>query len=316
MSSKIIRSPIFSKFQRNVSSKLLIVRHGESFYQKALKDVHHLKATNPSEYSKMVNIARFNPELCDCDITEKGKKECFESGEQLELVRIKYVFVSPLMRALQSCEWLLKGYLDAIKKSGKSIKTPKVMVNPLIFEKIEDSCDFVPNIYRNMEAYKNYDWKEFKKLKQESLPIYMLNYCDTVFDATTNSPQISNENPYYKRCLSEYRTNLKFNHQEIILNAMKEINPAFIESSFKTYDRLLEFKTFLKKFSKESDLKKDEKILFVGHSIVFKHIFTNMIYEESFQPVEEDDNFIHLDNAQVASLYFDDEALFNNLKSK
>jgi len=318
-SKKIIRSPIFSNFKQNVSSKLILLRHGESIYQQRLKEVvkeyHQLKSSNPNEFTRLVNKVRFNPDLCDPVLSEQGKTESYEAGEKLEMLNIKYVFVSPLMRALQSCDLLLKGYIDAIKKSGRSIKSPKVMVNPLLFEKIEDSCEIVPNIYRNMNSFKNFDWKEFKKLRQESLPIYMLHYCDTVLDKTSNTAQVSNDNPYFKLCFNLFKKNLEYTHKDVILKAMEELSPVFIESSFKTYDRLLEFKTFLKNFTKENSMKNDDKILLVGHNALFKHLFSNMIYQENFQPVETEDNFLKLDYAQTASLFFEDEALFSNLKT-
>jgi len=311
--SNIIRSPLITKFEKNLSSKLILTRHGESIYNKKIREINSLKLKNHEEFTKLRMETRVSPDYCDCDITEHGQEECYNTGKKLESINLKYIFVSPMMRALQSCENVVKGYLDA-NKINDSNKSPKVMVSPLIFEKIEDGCDILSNIYRNMSAYNDYDWTEFKKLRQETLPIYMLNYCDTIIDVKTKEKKFSNDNPYFNLCLSQFKKNLKFNHEDLILRAMEELGETYIESSIKTYDRLIEFKTFLSRFLKENTLKKDERILLVGHSIVFKHFFTKMIYEDTFEPVEKEENYIHLNNGETASVYFDDEVLFKNLR--
>jgi len=315
MSSNIIRSPLIAKFQKNLTSKFLLTRHGESFYQKKHREIYHIKNKNAQEYSRQIKEIRYDPDLCDCEITENGKNESYYAGKRLNELNIKYVFCSPLTRALQSCQYILKGYTDN-NTNEKINKKPKVIVHPLIFEKIETNSDIISNIYRSMSAFPEFDWSEFSKLNQETLPIYMLKYCDTIINMKTNTIKFSNDNPYFNLCFNHYKKNLEFKHQEILLKAMEELNEqnSFIESSIKTYDRLLEFKTFVKNFLKENNLKNDERILMVGHSILFKHLATNLIYEDTFDPVEIDENYIHLDNAQMASLYFDDEILFRNLR--
>lgn len=307
--SNLIRSPLLTTFTRDLSSKLLLVRHGESIFQKRHRSIAHLKNKNHNEFMKLKHEIQYDPELCDCEISALGQEECYNAGRRLEQFNIKYIFVSPVWRALQSCEYILKGYFH---NNGK--KHPEVIVNPLIFEKIEDNCDIVPNIYRNMDEFDDYNWEEFEKIP--FLPIYMLKYCDTIIDLKNDEIKLSRDTPYYNLCLNYFKKNLKYNHEEVLLKAMEELDKknVFIESSIKTYDRLFEFKLYLKRFLEENKLKNDEKILLVGHSIVFKHFFTKMIYENSFDPVENKDNYIHLENAEIASVYFEDYAMFKGLQ--
>ena len=321
--SNIICSPLLTKFSKALNSKILLFRHGESFYNKTIRDFQKLKVKNPAEYKTKITETRFNPSLSDCNLTENGEFQSYDAGKKLEGLNIKYIFTSPLLRALQSCESIIKGYLDVHKvidkttgKTIKAIKAPKVIVNPLLFEKIQVTCDIIPNIYKNMEAFPEYDWNDFKALKQETLPIYMLNYCDTIIDIKTKKVKFSTDNPYFNLSLKYFKQNLKFNHQGIVLQAMEELHQenVFIESSVKTYDRLVEFKTNLKNFLNQNELKNDEKILIVGHSVLFKLLSTQNLYEDTLDPVLDEVNYIHLSNGELASLFFDDENLFKNLK--
>jgi hypothetical protein len=64
---------------------------------------------------------------------------------------------------------------NVLKSAGVN---PHVIVHPLIFEKIEDSCDLLGDINSNMKAWNNYDWSLYKNIEHTN--IYQLNYCDNV----------------------------------------------------------------------------------------------------------------------------------------
>ena len=51
----------------------------------------------------------YNPDFIDCSITEKGKEECQRAQKMVKESDVDCVIVSPLLRALQTCEIVFDG---------------------------------------------------------------------------------------------------------------------------------------------------------------------------------------------------------------
>lgn len=328
MTSKLLTNPLRSRVEwgncnneklKKIISPMLLVRHAESKFNKEIKNIEKLKNELPyKEYIQIKNKIRFTEEFMDCDITERGHEQCFDAGKLLRGVNIKYVFVSPLKRCLKTCQ-------NILESAGLE---PEVKVFPFIFEKIEDSCDLIRDINTNMSEWPNFDWSLFKEINH--LPIYQLQYCDNVHRegeyeinsniitpvAIASSSQeslghihISQVNSkqtkisYYHQAIQNFSQFNRYDHHKIALNAMERLNKneLYIESSIKTMERLFNLKEFLTKFNKENKLERDEKILLIGHSIVFKHLTAQYMKENSYEP---SGNEIVLKNCEIAGLSF------------
>jgi len=86
---------------------------------------------------------------------------------------------------------------------------------------------------------------------------------------------------------------------------MKELglHNKYIESSRKTMERLELFKMYINGFLDENNSKLggDKKVLVVGHSILFKHLTSRKLYEDTYEPFEDE---IVLKNCETVSLSF------------
>lgn len=270
-------------------SNIFIIRHAESHFNHAIDDLksrRHL--LNTEEYNQLNMKIRFGSELCDCPLTHKGINQCSEAAYLLNGVNLKYVFVSPLLRTLTTLEHLING----INKLGHKKFEGKVIVHPLIFEKLEDSCDIMPDIEKNMKNFSHFDWDLFRSI--EHLPAYQLNYCTGGYSFL----EVAKEN---------YKNKNYYDHHNVILPEMLKMSleNKFIESSFTTFQRLSIFLKFLKKFIKESKIPEDEGILIVGHSVLFKHLTSIQINEIDSFPI----NSYVLKNCELANLSLSEEEI-------
>lgn len=200
----------------------------------------------------------------------------------------------------------------------------KIIVHPFLFEKIEDSCDILGDIDKNKEEYSYYDWSLFNDLLKNdfsAMQFYQSKYCDMVaherlahgaslqnwdnFLVSDNVKQQSGrtalQKSFYfeliqaellKKGVSDPEEVREIYH-EVILNGMKRLfdEELEIESSFQTIERLKEFKKFLIEFMEQNKVKtenlhkeKTEKILIVGHSVIFQHFTSLYLNEEDFSP--------------------------------
>jgi len=282
---------IKSRFAYSFDPKILLVRHGESIFNKEMRNLQNLKNNNDL-YLETKKHIKFTNRLFDSDLTETGHQQCSDVGEKLRNLKFKYAFVSPLRRALKTCSGILTG-LNHV---------PKVIVCPYLFEKIEDNCDFMLDINNNMKLFP-YDWSHFQSI--DLLPIYYFISCDNYINekgalcktqAISHKDKINNLDNYYINTI--IKNNYLNNKQKLKDFILKEITKLdnidqYIESSNVTFERNKIFNEFLQAYI--SDLKDDEKILVVGHSIFFKHLTLLEYVEECFKT----NNFAYLKNCEI-----------------
>jgi len=277
---KMVINPLKTNFERNkfkLKSELIILRHAESYFNIAIHDLEKkIKFHDHCEFIRTKNRIRFSPDLLDCDITEKGLNQCIEAGQNIKFnnYNIKYVFVSPMKRCLMTCENVLKS----------ANINPQVIVHPMLFEKIEDSCDLIKDLKINMKCWNKYDWSLFYEIDA----FYQLKYLDR------------DTLDYYKIPWNHLKNNIC---SDIIINWMEilEKHNHFIESSTITYNRLSDFKKLLIPFLKNNNLKNNEKILIIGHSVLFKHLTATHVSEDNHNPISNEEV---LKNCEYAGLSF------------
>jgi len=289
------------RFSHDLKSRLLLIRHGESHFNRDLKLVNEMEKHHPSFHEKRFQV-KFTEKYFDSELTETGLHQTKAAAEELRDVNIKYVFVSPLQRALNTCNNVLTN-LDRYNKNTRGYVKPKVIVHPYIFEKIEDNCDFFLDIPKKKVKFSNYDWTLFDELR--NFPLYYLQFCDNYINEEGKFCKTPSQMENFKiPPLSNYylskilRDNIPF--EKLILHELQKLDKhdVWIESSQSTFERIKIFNKTLKEFSKK--LKDDEKILAVGHSIFFKHQ-TLLNYDTDH--FEDSNNFAYLKNCEIVSYY-------------
>eukprot|EP01125_Pyxidicula_operculata_P016348 TRINITY_DN5617_c0_g1_i1.p1 TRINITY_DN5617_c0_g1~~TRINITY_DN5617_c0_g1_i1.p1 ORF type:complete len:126 (-),score=13.11 TRINITY_DN5617_c0_g1_i1:352-729(-) len=94
------------------------IRHAKSYYNEQFENVAPGNCTDPK--------------LIDCSISDTGKSQVIELKEKLKQMNLKpeLIVVSGLSRSIETC-------LGAIDESHYD----KIVFEPTLAEKMEDSCD-------------------------------------------------------------------------------------------------------------------------------------------------------------------------------
>ena len=116
-------------------SKIILQRHLKTnFNQRAAN------AINNKDNSALFNC-RFDLNLIDSEITSDAYDD-MKRAEHLKYLNITRIYVSPSRRALLTAFASMK----LIENSQNQSSIPQIDVHPLLFEKVEDSCDLNYNI--------------------------------------------------------------------------------------------------------------------------------------------------------------------------
>jgi len=289
-----------SKYSFDLKSNLLLIRHGESIFNKEIKHVEEIGKSDPFFHEKRFHV-KFTERLIDSELTDVGVQQTKDAASILRDTNIKYVFVSPLRRALNTCNKVLEN-LEEINKHNKHYRKPKVIVHPYLFEKLEDNCDLFSDIPRKRIKFSTYDWSMFNDI--QNFPLYFLKFCDNYINEEGKFCKTPSElenlkvpplsNYYLSRILKDNQPFWKFLLAEMLKLDKQGL---WIESSESTFERNKIFNKTLHEYSRK--LKGEEKILAVGHSIFFKHLTVPKYHHEEL----ESGDFAYLKNCQISSYY-------------
>ena len=99
---------------------------------------------------------KFDLKLEDVDITEEGMKQCEEAAEKLinNKIDVDLVIVSPLRRALATCDCIFKIYKRKIPKKEKL----HIVVDPDFREIFESACDIGSRLRESMKDFPDFDY--------------------------------------------------------------------------------------------------------------------------------------------------------------
>lgn len=264
-------------------SPLILIRHIRSFFNQ----MHDIANENDDlEFDKSI---RFNHSLFDTDIIFKGEDQ-MERAKDLSNYNIKYIIVSPMLRALKTAFESVK----IIEKSNSS-EPPIIEVNPYLFEKLEDSCDLLPNIRKNMNLYDkfsfknkvyNVNWKMFTdhNLKDHyQLPFMKL--------FKLNDKLLRTDNHYIKCYENLLESNENFTYsdylKDYVLYNMRKLDDTKIEDGKSVQERLILVSNRVKELMKTLDTSKNEKILIVGHSVIFASWYAEYLHQDSLDFCKE-----------------------------
>ena len=242
------------------SLKVWVIRHGTTLLNKLEKEFK----MNGKIFDKFDLDG-----LLDCPISEDGVKQSISLQDEINKLDLKYVFVSPLRRALQTSYYLLQKYP---KKSRLQI-----YVHPLLREVLHNAndipCDFLNEVVPLYEKYSseglNYNFNEYFN-GYKSKRIYF------AYDLQTNAS---------KELLEELANekNLSYNDiLKIVVNFIKKYDRDSeripVESLANVRSRGEKFVSFLQNFINEKKIL-PENVLVVSHANLLSSLFMDQIYE-------------------------------------
>lgn len=264
-------------------SPIILIRHIRSLFNQ-MHDI--AKEKDDVEFD---NSVRFNTSLFDTDIIFKGEDQ-MERAKNLLNFNIKYIVVSPMYRALKTAFESIK----IIEKSETS-NPPIVEINPYLFEKLEDSCDLLPDLKKTMLLYDkfsfknktyNIDWSIFNNDKIEEH--YQLNYMKLL---KMNGKLLRSENYYMNNYENLKNSNQNLDYydflKDFVLSNMKKLGDVKIEDGRSVQERLSLVTKRIKELLNTLDSSKNEKILIVGHSVIFASWYAENLHEETLDFCQE-----------------------------
>ncbi len=339
MLKSLVKNPLNISVVKNLNlANILLVRHAESEFNNSISLLENkaLHSNLPkNQFKIMQKTISGNKQYIDSPITEKGINQCHKASLEIKDLNIKYVFVSPLKRCLETCRIILENKIknDLINTDQTNISNNghlnlkdimkekkidiKIVVHPYLFEKIEDSCDLIGDIYKNRDEYNYFDWSLFNNFgfEKSNIIYYQSKFCDNVYNDNNNNDVIPKQKNLEIGNITDFNSNYYFNaikdellknniieseqikeiYHEYLINEINKLydNDVYLESSFQTIERLNYLKEFLldfmdvKKINCDSLIENNinsEKILLVGHSVLFKHLTSKFLTEDSLNP--------------------------------
>ncbi|KAL4499303.1 hypothetical protein ABPG72_006889 [Tetrahymena utriculariae] len=224
-------------------AKILLIRHAESMFNLSQRVACNTDQEVPGAQECLVT--KFNEELIDCGITPQGYQQCQQAREICQKEDVAVVFVSPLRRALETCEQIFKGHPS----------NPKIIPHPLFREMVLSNCDIGAKVLESKEIYKNDDFSFLEQYKYPNLwSIYEL------LDKEKSSQIIQQ---IEEKCGHDEKEVIRVGHLKL-LEFMKDIYPQAVETEQQQLERIVKQKEFLIKTAKE--IPQGKKIAVISHS--------------------------------------------------
>ena len=298
-----IRNPLNTKIVNDLdNSKILIIRHIETILN---SDLRNSEKSGDHETSILIKSSL---KYLDAQVTDRGIEKMTSNQPIFSKYKFSHVFVSPLQRTLVTC-------MKALELMSQPIP-PKVIIHPLLFEKIEDFGDLIRDGTQTISQFKSFtfngneysiDWDKYIEMKDYK-DIYQLKYCDRVIkkNKMTNTFDITIENKkqsYYNLGLerignqqskSDYLNSLGSTIYNLHSNGLT------IESSISTNKRIKQVLDDINSLLKNDIVDNDDaKILIIGHSQYFLRMYANRVNKFDLSP-DKDERI--LGNCEIVGL--------------
>ena len=245
-------------YEKSTKGPVIYIRHAESKLNEVMMDPKNIHLKNSRE-------------LIDCGLTEKGKKQCEFLGKTLLEFKIKYVFISPLNRAIDTCYLSLKDHPE--------FNNFKFIILPLASEIIDSSCDIPCSLIEKKIRYQNY----------KNFDLNWEFYKDYFFLDNIDEPEFIEKLKDVN--FSKYDEN--FAVYEKGLDQCKA-NDLSGESIMHLFKRGCELKLFFKNFLSTINLEDKEKILLFTHSAITKISTSSLAYSvDKFLDFPQDSVFLN-----------------------
>ena len=244
--------------------KIWLVRHGLSVFNYWSRTYGHRAAEfgnqgaveKDPDYMHLPGIKdKMDVRLADPDLHKKGIAQAEKAQEKINKMNVRYVFVSPLKRTLDTCRGLFGTYP---KKKDLIIK-----VNPLVRELLGSPCDVpVDTLTSRKRDYEplGYDFSQLEKYEKKDLFfLYNMNSPEKerLFEAINKEPS----KPYVQviaEVMKKFRKEQKKGNRKI-------------ESFVNARERAVEFAQFLVNFIPTAGLGESDDIVIVTHSLFISY---------------------------------------------
>lgn len=173
--------------------------------------------------------------LVDADLTNLGAAQVSDNRPLAQSLSLTKVYVSPLRRALKTCQGLLSGHPDS----------PEVHVEPLMTEIITDCGDLSKGNFAWYRDFSHYDWSALDSLNPN---YWMFDIVSTPYMSEVESRSESNDDVH-----------------EMAGQVMQRIAPDVFEGEKWAKARVEAMKDLV-----QTDLEQGEVVALVGHSDFFK----------------------------------------------
>ena len=190
--------------------RLWYIRHGQSSFNLVSQSWH--AAGDPPEDAGF----QYCNDYIDAPLTEEGIRQILSNKASILELPIDIVYVSPMLRALETC-WIL---------FGECPRTVQVIVNPIFTEWLHVNHDVPRSSNEHREKYPGYDWSW---VPESYYPIEFVN-------------------ERYRGLVEGEKLD-----EQLVL-AMHNALPEIVESRVELYQRVQRAKEFLRQNSSEKNI--------------------------------------------------------------
>lgn len=235
---------------------IYLIRHAQSLYNVVSSRVK-AEGLDPLLY-------KFNEEFIDCGISSIGVNQAKQAAEKLHNANINVVFTSPFRRCLQTTQLIFESHPNK----------PKVIVWPILRERISSSCDIPTNIDELKKEFSFFDFSAFEKFQDKNLWLF-----DTMINESLKNELLDEIN---KAFVDEMIRNERY--RGWLSNKMLTRYPELSETGREILERTIIAKNQLSEFI-NNELQTDEKVAIVSHS-GFLIRFTASDVDENGAPID------------------------------
>lgn len=233
----------------NNGSPVILLRHANSQYNFEYSQLAEKEFTD-EDYKSL----RIKKDLRDAPLSELGIQQCMNAQAMANMLKPKYVIVSPLRRALETAYYTFNTH--------PNFDDIQFILLPTLKEGLDTACDIPLNIKDTIDEFK----KKFKNFDTSELE----KYRDASHFFFTDINQ-----DFSKDILSEKVEDpsdpMGSNAFELTLESINQNFPKRLESTKNILSRIEKAKKFIEDFLQRNPLEDDSKIILVGHSCYFKY---------------------------------------------
>ena len=150
-----------SKDEEKTKHEVWLVRHGQSEFNEKMDSYFEGNAAEKRSLEEDIaawweRADHYDPFTMDAKLTQKGVKQATDVGNKIKDLKLDLFVVSPLQRALQTFEYIMK-----IRGREKT----NVIVHPLASERGNSSCDVGSSISTLRKEFPSVDFSSLKEGK-------------------------------------------------------------------------------------------------------------------------------------------------------
>lgn len=241
----------------------VFIRHGESVHNSRAELVQKNNKSNPDwKSTPEYRALKFDPALVDASLTHEGERQAESAIKSFDLSQVDVVVVSPLRRALETCDIIFGDRKDM-----------KVYVEPLMAELLSSAVDIGGRIKDSRQVYgKKFDFGRIPEENEERW--YLENLSSEV-----NRKMILDS-------IEKDKVEVNAATIEMMKIAPVETNLDLAKRAKLLKEQLIKYKQVSKK-----------KVALVGHSYMFRMLTATGFYQDG-EPI----NDVLLKNCEVREI--------------